>query len=486
MLLKLETLLHDSILAKYYQHKITLMNTNLNRRNLLKALGITAAAATFTQNAEANTVQEISFPENPDYIPLAQPITAIVLGAGNRGNVYGRYAVAFPSDVKMVGVAEPIPFRNERFAQTHGIADKNRFKTWEDVFTVPKFADAIIISTPDYLHYGPAMKALAMGYNILIEKPISPSLQECLEILAAAKKSKSIIAVCHVLRYTAYFRKLKEICDSGTLGTMMSINHLEGIELVHMAHSYVRGNWHESEKTNPIILAKSCHDLDIMRWIANKPAKTVSAYGNLKWFKAENAPVGSTERCVEGCRIERECPFSAIKVYYEQKKRIHVLDVPEDPALQGPAILEKLKTSNYGRCVYRMNNDQPDHYTSIFQFEEGILATFGLEAFTSWEHRKTRVMFSMGEIEGDNDLITVTDFRTKEVTKWKASEQKEFNNSGHGGGDFGLMQNFVQAVSQNNPALLTSTIDASIESHVMGFMAEVSRKNGKSMDVKLR
>ncbi|MCU0338565.1 MAG: Gfo/Idh/MocA family oxidoreductase [Spirosomaceae bacterium] len=457
----------------------------MNRRNILKTLGLSAGATMIGSNALSSDIQEISFPPNPDYIALAVPVTAIVLGAGNRGNVYGRYALAFPNEVKMVGVAEPIPFRNEKFAKSHGVTDAHRFKTWEDVFKVPKFADAVIISTPDTLHHGPALKALEMGYHVLIEKPISPSMKECLEILAAAKKSKSIIAVCHVLRYTNYFRKLKEICDAGTLGTMMSINHLEGIEYVHMAHSYVRGNWHESAKTNPIILAKSCHDLDIMRWLANKPAKSVSAYGNLKWFKAENAPAGSTERCVEGCKVERECPFSAIKVYYEQRKRIHVLDVPEDPALQGPAILEKLKTSNYGRCVYRMNNDQPDHYTSIYQFDEGILATFGLEAFTGWEARKTRVMFSMGEVVGDNDLIEVTDFRTKQTTRWRASEQKDFNNSGHGGGDFGLMQNFVQAVAQNKPELLTSTIEASIESHIMGFMAEESRKSGRSETIQL-
>jgi predicted dehydrogenase len=252
-----------------------------------------------------------------------------------------------------------------------------------------------------------------------------------------------------------------------------------------MAHSYVRGNWHDSKKTNPIILAKSCHDLDIMRWLANKPAQSVSAYGNLKWFKTSNAPQGSTERCTDGCKVERECVFSAIKIYAEQKKRIHVLDVPEDPALQGPAIIEKLKTTNYGRCVYRMNNDQPDHYTSIYQFQDGILATFGLEAFTGWEARKTRITFSHGEIVGDNDLIEVTNFKTKETTRWRASEQQNYNTSGHGGGDYGLVQNFVQAIAQNKPSLLTSTIEASIESHVMGFMAEESRKTGRSMPVKV-
>ena len=456
----------------------------MNRRNLLKKIGITTGAFGLAYDSKATEYQVISFPENPDYVSIVNPVTAIVLGAGNRGNVYGRYAVANPNEVKMVGVAEPNEFRNERFSTTHQIEAKNRFKIWEDVFKVPKFADAVIISTPDMLHYGPAMKALEMGYNILLEKPISPSIKECLEILAAAKKSKSIIAVCHVLRYTTYFRKLKEICESGKLGTMMSINHLEGIEFAHMAHSYVRGNWHDSTKTNPIILAKSCHDLDIMRWLVTKPAKSVSAYGNLKWFKASNAPEGSADRCLD-CKVERDCQFSAIKIYYEQRQRVQVLDVPTDPATQGPAILEKLKTSNYGRCVYKMDNNQPDHYTSIFQFENDVLATFGLEAFTGWEARKTRIMFSFGEVVGDNDSIEVTDFRTKQTTKWKASEQATFNNSGHGGGDFGLMQNFVQAVAQNNPALMTSTIDASVESHIMGFMAEESRKNGKSMEIKL-
>ena len=458
-----------------------------SRRNWLKtaSLAVGATLPIATNKTTDPKPQAVRFEDDARYQPLQKPVTAIVLGAGNRGNVYGRYAVAFPSDVKMVGVAEPLAFRNDRFAKTHQIEPKNCFKTWEDVFMVPKFADAVIISTPDFLHYGPAMRAIEMGYHILLEKPIAPSLQECLAILAAAKKSNSIIAVCHVLRYTNYFRKLKEICDEGTLGKMMSINHLEGIEHVHMAHSYVRGNWHVSGQTNPIILAKSCHDLDIIRWLSNQKCQTISAMGKLTWFKAENAPVGSTSRCTDGCKVERECAFSAIKIYAEQKKRIHVLDVPEDPTLQGTAIMEKLKTTNYGRCVYKMDNDQPDHYTTQMEMAGDVLVTFGLEAFTGWEARKTRIMFANGEIEGDNDLITVTNFSTKTQTRWKASEQADFNNSGHGGGDFGLVRNFAQAVAQNDRSLLTSTIDASIESHVMGFMAEQSRKTGKRMTVEV-
>lgn len=463
---------------------------NISRRNLLKTFGLTAGGLSlFNIDALAKDIndQEIEIPHDDRYVPLEKPVTAIVLGAGNRGNVYGRFALAFPNELDMVGVAEPIEFRNEKFTKAHNIEDKHRFKTWEDVFKVPKFADAIIISTPDRLHYGPAMKALAMGYHVLLEKPISPSMQECLEILAMAKKTKSIIAVCHVLRYTPYFRKLKEISDSGKFGKLISVNHLEGVEYVHMAHSYVRGNWHVEKDTNPIILAKSCHDLDILRWIIGKPCKSISAHGSLTWFKRENAPEGSTDRCTDGCKVEAECPFSAIRIYQKEKQRINVLDVTDDKSKQDAEIYEKLKTSQYGRCVYRMDNDQPDHYTTSMEFEGGTTVSFAMEAFTSFEHRKTRLMFSHGEVWGDMNQIQTYDFRTKETTSWKATEQPEYKNqaSGHGGGDYGLARNFVQAVAQSKPELLTSTIEASIESHVMGFMAEKSRLGKKMVEVKI-
>jgi predicted dehydrogenase len=465
---------------------------NISRRNVLKTIGLTAGSVGISNlethaNQTSQVFKTLEVYEDERYIQLEKPVTAITLGAGNRGNVYGRFALAFPNELDIVGVAEPIVFRNDKYAKAHNIEDKNRFKTWEDVFKVPKFADAIIISTPDYLHFGPAMKALEMGYDVLLEKPISPSLQECLEILKMAQKTKRIIAVCHVLRYTPYFRKLKEIADSGKFGKLISVNHLEGVEYQHMAHSYVRGNWHVSKDTNPIILAKSCHDLDILRWVINKPCKSVSAYGSLSWFKRENAPEGSTERCTDGCKIEKECPFSAITIYQKEKKRIHVLDVSDNKATQDQEILDKLKTSQYGRCVYRMDNDQPDHYTTSMEFEGGTTVNFAMEAFTSFEHRKTRLMFSHGEVWGDMDELNTFDFRTKEITRWKASEQPEYKNqaSGHGGGDYGLARNFVQAVSQRKPELLTSTIEASIESHVMGFMCEKSRLENRRAEVKI-
>lgn len=460
----------------------------MDRRSLIKQLGLSIGATVIGSEAVARLADDTQFyeiPNNPLHKKLDKPVTAITLGAGNRGNVYGNFAAKFPDLLDIVGVAEPIPIRNERYAVKHQIADANRVNTWERIFERPKFADAIIITTPDNLHYAPCMKALEMGYDVLLEKPIAPTEKECRDILALAKKTGRIVAVCHVLRYAPYFVKMRELIAAGAIGDVMSVQHLEPIEHLHMAHSYVRGNWHNSKQTTPIILAKSCHDLDIIKWVINKPAKQIVAMGDLKWFKKENAPAGSTARCTDGCPVERSCPYSAIRSYYDKRLRLGVFDLPEDKTKQPEAIMEKLRTTDYGRCVYRMENDQPDHYITNIRFGDNVTASFSMEAFTSYSGRRTRVMGAMGDMVGDMNELLITDFRTGKQSKMVpiAEDVEGYKNDGHGGGDWPLAHDFVQAVAQQNPKLLTSTIDESIESHIMGFMAEESRKKNRIMDI---
>ena len=430
---------------------------------------------------------EYATPRGAGHVPPARPVTAVTLGAGNRGNVYGGFAAAYPDQLKIVGVAEPNPVRHRRYRERHAIPAEHAFPTWEHVFERPKFADAVIVSTPDALHHGPCMRALAMGYDVLLEKPIAPTERECREILAAARRTGRIVAVCHVLRYAPYFVKMRELLAAGAVGQVVSVQHFEPIEYEHMAHSYVRGNWHDSKATTPIILAKSCHDLDIIRWMLGRRSRRIAAMGDLRWFRAENAPPGSTARCTDGCAVEPTCPYSALRIYHRKRRWDRVFDLPEDKAAQPAAILERLKTTDYGRCVYRMDNDQPDHYVTSIEFEGGVTASFSMEAFTSYAGRRTRVMGAMGDMVGDMTELVVTDFRTGKQTKLvpKAEDVEGYQNSGHGGGDWLLVRDFVQAVSRQDPRLLTSTVDDSIESHVMGFMAEESRTSGRIMAIEM-
>jgi predicted dehydrogenase len=458
------------------------MNRSWNRRDALKAIGITAAGVMIPNGAYADLVpQPIEFPDDTTLRQIEKPVTAIVAGAGNRGNVYASYSERNPSALKIVGFAEPIPFRSKRFADRYKIPADRQFKTWEDIFKAKKFADAVIITTPDALHYGPAMAALEMGYDILLEKPIAQSWQQCSDIMNLAIKKDRIVAICHVLRYAPFFRKMKEIVDSGVLGKMMSIQLLEPVEHIHMSHSFVRGNWRNTKESNPMLLAKSCHDLDLLLWLTGKHCTRIGSFGSLTWFRKENAPQGSTERCTGGCAVEATCPYSALKIYYRNRTWLYHMDLPAEGD-KGPAILEQLKNGPYGRCVYHCDNDVVDHQVVSMQFEDGITANFNMEAHTSYAGRRIRILGSEGDLIGDEQDLLVSNFKSDMVARWNVDERAA-SASGHGGGDYGLAYAFAQAVSQHNPAPLSTTIASAMESHLMAFRAEEARAEGTTKAV---
>ena len=470
---------------------LILINSNLSkmnhkkfdRRSVMKTLGlITVASAMPTVNVfskESGLNIKSNFEKG--HQTSSRPVTAIVLGAGVRGwSVYSSFGLKYPDELQVVGVAEPIPYRRERISKAFNIPEKNQFVTWEDVFKRPKFADAIVITTPDDLHYGPAMAGLQMGYHLLLEKPIAQTWKECNDILKLTEKKNAVVAVCHVLRYTPYFRKIKEIIDSGEIGELVSVEHLEPVSYLRMTHGYVRGSWRNTKTSNSMLLAKSCHDTDILRWLINKPCTRVSSFGSLKYFKKENAPHGAPLRCTDGCPAERECSFSAIRIYLEMRYGLNRLNLE---AVNDETILRELKNGPYGRCVFHCDNDVVDHQVAIFEFENQITVSFSMIGFSHYEGRRTRIFATKGNLFGDEQTLTTTQLLTGKQEKWDVSMANI--DSGHGGGDHALAHDFVQAVRLNDPSYLTSTMRASMASHLMGFQADVSRIKGTVEKVNL-
>ena len=481
----------------------------MNRKEFLKSLGVLTAGATVlgaddtvraagrtmgipmdglaADDAVSKTASELDFPVKGLKASVKNgPVKVIIIGAGNRGRVYARYAAKFPECMQIVGVSDIRQSRKDAMSDQFDVPQEHRFGDWSEVFRIGKFADAVVIATPDDTHYDPCMKALSMGYDVLLEKPVAQSEKECRDIAAQAHKYGRIVAVCHVLRYSPYFRAMYEAVHRGMIGKMISIQHLEPIECRHMAHSYVRGNWRDSNKTTPIILAKSCHDLDILRWFVGQPCKTIVADGSLTWFKKENAPEGAPLRCTDGCPHESTCPYSAIDVYVRRKAHLGVFDLKNRK--DENEIMSKISdpANVWGRCVYHCDNNQPDHFVSEMVFEDGTTASFSMEAFTPFGGRRTRIMGTTGYIEGDGKEFTLYEFRSNRKLVWnkKLAEIPEYKGSGHGGGDLALVCDFVEAVSSGDESRLTSTIDASVESHLMGFCAEKSRLSHKKIEVK--
>lgn len=401
-------------------------------------------------------------------------ITVVAIGAGNRMNAY---AELHPLEMRIVAIVEPNRIRREHLAEKCGIDLRDCFESWEVFLARDKMADAVFICTPDHMHYRPTILALERGYDVLLEKPIAQSLKECMDIVELARKMHRIVGVCHVLRYHPYFRKFKEIVVSGKLGELISVNHVEAVGIERMTHAFVRGLWRKESETNPMILSKACHDLDLLVWLTGRKCVRVSSYGELKWFRTENAPVGSTCRCTEGCAVEKECPYSAIELYYRRRRWLRHFDIPEGNDLE-EIIWKELQTGPYGRCVYHCDNDVVDHQIVSMEMDNGVTINFSMDAFTKDSGRKTHFMFSHGEIFGDERVLTVRYFQAD-----REDEVYDFSDTFgecnfHGGADLEIVRDFLKAVrSQQGQALLTN-IESSLESHRIAFEIEKKRKEG--------
>lgn len=456
----------------------------MNRLEFLKTLGTLGVAAIVAPKMLGVSKDPKRYPSKAQNLEanLSKPVTVVILGAGQRGQVYAAYAKEYPACMKVIGVADINKIRLENMANEHNVPENCRFGDWSEALSKARFADAVVISLPDNLHFEPCMKALDLGYNVLLEKPVAPTETECKAICDKALETGAIVGVCHVLRYAPYFVAMKSVVDSGVLGELISVQHLEPVRYHHMAHSYVRGNWHNSLNTTPIILAKSCHDLDIIRWVVGSPCKSIAAYGNLQYFNKAHCPEGATARCTDGCPHEATCPYSAIDIYCRKGQHTYVFDnLPESEPERRDAIMEQLRKTDYGRCVFDMDNDQCDHYVASIEFENGVTASFAMEAFTATGGRRTYLMGTHGELVGDMKKFVITDFRTGNQTVWDDRDVKEiaaYVGHGHGGGDLCLTRDFVNAVGNNDMSYLTSDITVSTESHIMGFAAERSRLNG--------
>jgi len=403
-------------------------------------------------------------------------IDVVLIGAGNRGRaVFGAYARRHPERMRIVALAEPREDRRRATAAEHGLAAEQVFPDWRALIAARPAAHAAIVATGDTEHVEPALAALGAGYHLLLEKPIAPDPADCVRVTEAAERAKRILQIGHVLRYTAFYSKVHELVSEGRVGRPAMIDLREHVAYWHMAHSYVRGKFRKRALAAPFLLAKSCHDLDLLAWLAGSPAARLSSFGSLGIYRAELAPAGAPERCSAACPVQASCPWDAERFYLGPDERLARhwpwSDLSPDPARA--ARESALATSDYGRCVFRCDNDVADHQVVAVEFESGLTATLGVHGTASEELRTVRVSGSAGELRGvlHSGLIELSRHGSTE----RETIRIDASPFGHSGGDQGLLDHFCEVVARDAPELVRASGRSALESHLLGFAAERAR-----------
>jgi predicted dehydrogenase len=406
------------------------------------------------------------------------------VGAGSRGSNYARIAAA-DGDAVIAAVVEPDPDRLAMFLTEHGSGAVRVFSSWDELAAAgTAVADAAVVSTPDHVHTAPAIALASAGLHILLEKPMAPTEAESIAIVNAVREAGVMLAVCHVMRYSKYTQVLKNVIDDGIIGDIVSVEHLEPIGWWHFAHSFVRGNWAREDESNPMLMAKSSHDIDWLTYIIGKRASSVSSFGSLFHFKPARKPIGAANRCVD-CPLQYECAYSATKIYPRflgdpvgERWPLSVLT----PIVTSATLDTALREGPYGECVFNGRNDVVDHQVVNLEYDGGVTASFTVTAFTDLDFRKTRIFGTEGSIDGDGRTLTVLRFASDSVETIETTPEGGASAAdGHGGADTALVSAFLRAVKTGDRSHLLSGPTESLDAHRIIWRAEESRKSGRTL-----
>lgn len=405
-----------------------------------------------------------------------------LIGYGNRGRLYCSFIKDLADKVELVAVCDL------RAKELHdSIKSLNVSKIYDndvDFFKAKLDLDLLLICSMDQYHFTHAKQALELGYNLLLEKPISNNLKEVHILNELAQKKNLKVIITYVLRYAIFYKMIKDIIDSGEIGQVININTTENVAYWHQAHSYVRGNWKNSEETGPMILTKCSHDLDLIYWLMGKNVSRISSFGDLTYLKKENAPKDAGEFC-EDCKIKDSCAFNAYRFYLNNKEWLRPM-VGDD--LSDEKIIAYLHHCEYSRCVFKCQNNVVDHQIVNIEFEDKTTASHTMNAYTRYCYRDIKIMGSKGCIEGNFEekkfkVYHFVDHFEKEINVC------DYTNDfvGHGGGDRVMFNELIEYLLSNKKANSLTTIQESVMSHEMAFAAETSRlKNGEVQEIKYK
>ncbi len=414
------------------------------------------------------------------------PLTLAFIGCGARATTYARLFSRRPDRFRMVAGADLVPERVRRVREISGFSEFRGFSSAAEMLAAGKLADVVIVATQDHSHYEHCAGALRLGCHVLLEKPMATNAGQVLEIERLAKAVDRRVMVCFVLRFAAFYRKVKEIIDSGVLGEIVTIQANEGVMPWHQAHSFVRGHWSVESKSSPMIMAKCCHDTDLIHWLVGRNCRRVASFGSLGFFRVDRAPADAPARCTDGCPEGDRCPYNALR--YTTDMRVPWLGMVYDGAASASAeeIVAWLRTSPWGRCVYRCDNDVVDRQVLAMEFDGGVTGTFTMTAFENGRHIEvygTRGVLKGGETYRHHFDTHLVCFPHEGEPVHHAIGTDDGGYEMHGGGDPGLVNALYEEMTCSDGRPLAAGLDSTVHSHLIAFAAEEARITATCVDL---
>lgn len=412
-----------------------------------------------------------------DNAGLSAPLQAVIVGAGSRGNkVFAELMATHDTGFQVAGVVEPDAVRRAAFVTRYAVPVNRTFVSVEQFLAAERFADIVFICTPDQTHFAICRDLSECGYRIVLEKPVATTLPECLELLEIQRRCGNEIFVAHGLRYAPFFQRVKDIITGGELGEVRYVHLSENVGHWHFAHSYVRGPWRRTDQAAPIVLTKTSHDLDLLQWLVDQPVTAVTSHGSLSYFRKEKAPPGATARCVD-CPLQGSCLYSATRFYLDERP-----EWPYDVVLGGAAgsreaRYEAIANGPYGHCVWLNDNDVCDTQLVLLEYASGIYASFEMLAHTAENTRKLRILFERGELYGDvrRGMLSHARFTGQKEPAEEERVPLPALIDSHGGGDLHFLLALREHVAHGRDANRITSLENSLASHVLAFLAEESR-----------
>lgn len=416
-------------------------------------------------------------------------VKVIIVGNGDRANCYCKLALTAPELLKVAAIVDPSERKLAEGAQRYGVPPDHCFTSVDECIRYHerhgRIADGVLNCTMDELHYETAIPFLQKGYHMLLEKPVVNNRAQLLDIQRTAEKNGCLLMVCHVLRYTPFFRAIKEILLRGEIGEIIHMESSENVGVAHASNSYIRGKWNSAEKCgSSMLLAKCCHDLDLLCWLNNgTEPERVASFGGRDFLVPEKAPEGAGKRCLVDCPLADSCMYSAKSIYVLNDRfpwySWDCIDKDYREITKEEKI-ESLKTFNpHGLCAYGTGSDIVDHQTLILRFKNGSTAAHTMIQGTVIPRRLMRIVGTRGEIEGSIETSKFTlykyDFETAGYTAREidvAAQVAESDN--HAGGDDGIIRDFVSMINGGETSVSCTKIQDSILGHTCVYAADAS------------